>query len=435
MSRSGRGGGAGGNCPLDLHRLVPVPEDVLRLGRTTRKRGAGCGRTGAPPGRCGTSWNCLRPKRHNGLRSASRGDCGSASGRRTGRPGQRCPGCAGTGRRCASSCAPLLRCGLTGRRRGGGRSRARGRSRAQRSGTRARRSCGSAPGRGRSTCCWSWRAPGAWTSRGCPSWTSPGSAAQRWRGPLASGRTPLARLAEWLVMAAHLALLRSRLCFRRTARRARTQAARRRRCVGGSPTASTPCAWPIGWKRRPQLGRDVFARGAAEDDATAARSRPRTLRRCSAPAWWCSRGAAGCGTYRPEPLLLWRVPDALARLRRMLPAARRKGAALESFLPEAAGGWLRRGAAAPGRAGQHAARWARVGARRCRNDGPGQRVRPDPRHARPERPCVAPERGRCFRGSGVTFRNPFRHTTRSETTSLRSACGRAEPPVSPGFAR
>jgi hypothetical protein len=31
MARTGRGRGAGG-CPLDLHRLVPVPEDVLRLG-------------------------------------------------------------------------------------------------------------------------------------------------------------------------------------------------------------------------------------------------------------------------------------------------------------------------------------------------------------------------------------------------------------------
>ena len=31
-------------------------------GRTTRRRGAGCGRTGAPPGRCGTWRNCRRPK-------------------------------------------------------------------------------------------------------------------------------------------------------------------------------------------------------------------------------------------------------------------------------------------------------------------------------------------------------------------------------------
>ncbi len=43
----------------------------------------------------------------------------------------------------------------------------------------------------------------------------------------------------------------------------------------------------------------------------------------------------GSGSYRPAPLLLWRVPDALARLRRMLPAmAPEGGAPLERFLPE-----------------------------------------------------------------------------------------------------
>ena len=45
------------------------------------------------------------------------------------------------------------------------------------------------------------------------------------------------------------------------------------------------------------------------------------------------RGAS----YRPAPLPLWRAPDALARLRRMLPAVPPEGAALERFLPEAVG--------------------------------------------------------------------------------------------------
>ena len=43
------------------------------------------------------------------------------------------------------------------------------------------------------------------------------------------------------------------------------------------------------------------------------------------------------GPYRPAPLLLWRVPDALARLRRMLPATP-EGAPLERFVPETAAG-------------------------------------------------------------------------------------------------
>jgi hypothetical protein len=59
----------------------------------------------------------------------------------------------------------------------------------------------------------------------------------------------------------------------------------------------------------------------------------------------------GSGPYRPAPLPLWRVPDALARLRRMLPGET-AGALLERFLPEetnsgsaSTGGALRRRAA------------------------------------------------------------------------------------------
>ena len=43
----------------------------------------------------------------------------------------------------------------------------------------------------------------------------------------------------------------------------------------------------------------------------------------------------GSGPYRPAPLPLWRVPDALVRLRRMLPAmAPEGGVPLERFLPD-----------------------------------------------------------------------------------------------------
>ena len=44
------------------------------------------------------------------------------------------------------------------------------------------------------------------------------------------------------------------------------------------------------------------------------------------------------GSWRPAPPPLWRVPDALARLRRMLPAVPPEGATLERFLPEPADG-------------------------------------------------------------------------------------------------
>ncbi len=44
------------------------------------------------------------------------------------------------------------------------------------------------------------------------------------------------------------------------------------------------------------------------------------------------------GPYRPRPLPLWRLPDALARLRRLLPdVAPEGGAPLGRFLPEVKG--------------------------------------------------------------------------------------------------
>jgi hypothetical protein len=40
-------------CPFDVPALVPVPTEILRLGRTIPRRCSGCGRNGAPPSRCG----------------------------------------------------------------------------------------------------------------------------------------------------------------------------------------------------------------------------------------------------------------------------------------------------------------------------------------------------------------------------------------------
>ena len=156
----------------------------------------------------------------------------------------------------------------------------------------------------------------------------------------AGRETPLARLGDWLVMAAHLALLRSRLLLPPAdggeADRARQEADALRRRLADRGHARRLADW---LERRHQLGRDVFARGAAEDPDGDGRAVPAAdtaalFRACLAVL----EKDTGHGTYRPEPLLLWRGPDALARLRRMLPAAPPGGAALESFLPEAAGG-------------------------------------------------------------------------------------------------
>ena len=151
-------------------------------------------------------------------------------------------------------------------------------------------------------------------------------------------RVPLSRLGDWLVMAAHLALLRSRLLLpadTEEAEQARREAEALRRKLADRAFVRRLADW---LERRPQLNRDVFARGAAEEPETTDRATPAAdtaalLRACLAVLERPDRG----GSWRPPPLLLWRVPDALARLRRMLPATP-EGAPLECFLPETAAG-------------------------------------------------------------------------------------------------
>jgi segregation and condensation protein A len=152
-------------------------------------------------------------------------------------------------------------------------------------------------------------------------------------------RVPLARLGDWLVMAAHLALLRSRLLLpadSREGREARQEAEALRRRLADREHVRRLADW---LERRPRLGRDVFARGWGADGAEAREhAAPQAdivalLHACLAVL----EKGHGSGPYRPAPPPLWRVPDALARLRRMLPAIP-GGAPLERFLPETAAG-------------------------------------------------------------------------------------------------
>ena len=157
---------------------------------------------------------------------------------------------------------------------------------------------------------------------------------------VAGRRVPLSRLGDWLVMAAHLALLRSRLLLpadSAEAVEACREAEALRRRLADREFVRRLADW---LERRPRLGRDVFARGAAEEEPEGADLRGAAppaadvtalLRACLAVLERPGRG----GSWRPAPLPLWRVPDALARLRRMLPTLP-EGAALERFLPETA---------------------------------------------------------------------------------------------------
>ena len=156
------------------------------------------------------------------------------------------------------------------------------------------------------------------------------------RGP---GAVALGTLGDWVVMAATLALLRSRLLLPRddaAARQAHAEAeALRRQLVDRAATAAA-ADWLDG---RCQLGRDVFARGQPE--AAGQRSGrvgdiTGLFRAClvALQLQWDAEAA-----YRPPAVPPWTVAQATARIRRMLaelPEARELGAFIPEVPPDAA---------------------------------------------------------------------------------------------------
>jgi segregation and condensation protein A len=157
-------------------------------------------------------------------------------------------------------------------------------------------------------------------------------------------RVRLELAADWLVMAAWLAWLKSRLLLPEGAdaeegeQAAEILAARLRDLSAMRAGA----AWLSG---QPQLGREVFARGAPEDNTEIDRSRLALDLGSLMRAYLLAmrrRGAAR--RYQPRPLTLWSVKDALQRLG-MLLGSLPDWTSLERFLPEALGGPLERRAA------------------------------------------------------------------------------------------
>jgi len=144
--------------------------------------------------------------------------------------------------------------------------------------------------------------------------------------------------ADWLVMAAWLAWLKSKLLLpagtpdAEDAETAADVLAARLRDLQAMRAAA---AW-LG--TRPRLGVDVFARGAPEDHTEIDRSRLAldltSLVRAYVQA---ARRAAGTKrTYRPRPVTLWSVQDALGRLARLLGSVP-DWTSLDQFLPEELG--------------------------------------------------------------------------------------------------
>ncbi|MFC7694315.1 hypothetical protein ACFQY5_37035 [Paeniroseomonas aquatica] len=83
------------SCPFDLHRLLPVPPAILRLGPEDPRVGDGSGGTGVPPAPSAMSGCCpVRPI------AATAGPITGwwSSGRPTGRPGRRSGPSAAPGR-------------------------------------------------------------------------------------------------------------------------------------------------------------------------------------------------------------------------------------------------------------------------------------------------------------------------------------------------
>ncbi len=144
----------------------------------------------------------------------------------------------------------------------------------------------------------------------------------------------LARWGDWLVMATTLTQLRSRLLLPAdapAAKQARSEAEALRQHLVGRVQMRAAADW---LDHRPQLGRDVFARGRPEISASPGRVGDITelLRACLVAL---RVPEAQVDIYRPRPPPLWSVSDAIARMERLLPGLP-GDVPLAAFLPRVA---------------------------------------------------------------------------------------------------
>jgi segregation and condensation protein A len=152
--------------------------------------------------------------------------------------------------------------------------------------------------------------------------------------------TPIEIKGDWLVMAAWLLLLRSRLMLPPDAP-ARTAALREAETVRGDLLALDRVKGLATWlDARPQLGRDVFAHGAADGMVTPFR---RDAKVDAVEFLWATimlldgdgPKAGRTDVYRPAWMDLHTVPEARDRIRRLLADAG-EAMTLEALLPAAA---------------------------------------------------------------------------------------------------
>jgi segregation and condensation protein A len=148
-------------------------------------------------------------------------------------------------------------------------------------------------------------------------------------------RIRLELAADWLVMAAWLTWLKSRLLLpadeaaAEDAELAADQLAARLRDLQAMRAAA---AW-LG--ARPQLGHDLFRRGAPERLEEQDRSRLLADLGGLMRAYLAARRRGGAAqSYQPKPMTLWSVQSALERIGRLL-GALPDWTSLEQFLPDA----------------------------------------------------------------------------------------------------
>lgn len=154
-------------------------------------------------------------------------------------------------------------------------------------------------------------------------------------------RVRLELAAEWIVMAAWLAWLKSRLLLPEPERGPDEEdpvaaASRLTERLAELDRMRAAAQW---LNRRAQLGRETFARGAPEslrvEDRTGIAADLPSLLRAYAAA---RRRAAANRPFTPKPRKLWSVAEALARLQSLLGAVGPGWAELRGFLPEGLGG-------------------------------------------------------------------------------------------------
>jgi segregation and condensation protein A len=141
--------------------------------------------------------------------------------------------------------------------------------------------------------------------------------------------------AEWLVMAAWLAWLKSRLLLpKEEVSEAEDPESLASRLTDRLALLEQMRAGARWLSARPQLGRDVFGRGDPEDFTVEDRSGLRADLSALCQAYVAARRRAlARRPYRPKPRRLWSVQDAIARLSQVLGDLPSWGV-LQRFLPE-----------------------------------------------------------------------------------------------------